>query len=152
VTPEPECSYASFETNTPLKSYDPLINNVLRVFRPKRFVLTMMADEGALVEMESHGLQQRLPFERAQVLVPGLGQYSRASSSSTTFEKDYRCFMGTWTLDEGAPPKRGSTATAAAAAAVADAPVFGGVGKKGKKHGPAARAAAAIRCRGVSFG
>lgn len=42
VTPEPECSYASFETNTPLKSYDSLINNVLRVFKPKRFVLTMM--------------------------------------------------------------------------------------------------------------
>jgi hypothetical protein len=122
---------------------------VLRVFRPKRFVLTMMADEGALVEMESHGLQQRLPFERASVMVPGLGQYSRASSSSTTFEKDYRCFMGTWTLDESAPPKRGAAA-ASAASAVADSPVYV-AGKKGK-HGAAARAAAAIRSRGVSFG
>lgn len=59
ITPEAECSYASFETNTPLKSYDSLINNVLRVFRPKRFVLTMFADEAALDEMN-----RATPFEK----------------------------------------------------------------------------------------
>lgn len=100
VTPEADCSYASFETNTPLKSYDSLINNVLRVFRPRRFVLTMMADQAAVLEMESN--KQRLPFERAHVAVPGLGAYSRASSSTTIFEKDYRCFMGTWLREQGA--------------------------------------------------
>lgn len=146
ITPEPECSYASFETNTPLKSYDSLINNVLRVFRPKRFVLTMMADEGALVELESHGHQQCLPFERTSLAVPGLGHYSRASSSSTTFEKDYRCFMGTWTRDERPP----QLAPAAAAAASAASTV--GKLKKGKSHLALAAAAAQGRSRGVSFG
>lgn len=100
VTPEPECSYASFETSTPLKSYDSLVNNVLRVFKPKRFVLTMMADDQALKEMESGG--GKLPFSYSNIAVPGLGKYARSQSSSTTFEKDYRAFMGTWTREEGA--------------------------------------------------
>ena len=43
ITPEPECSYASFETNTPLKSYTSLINNVLAVFRPARVVVSWAA-------------------------------------------------------------------------------------------------------------
>jgi len=106
ITPESECSYASFETNTPLKSYDSLINNVLRVFRPKRFVVTMFADEGALADMNG-----ATPFEKPIAHIPGLGTYTRSSTSSTTFEKDYRCFMGTWMMDEGTtiprlPPTR----------------------------------------------
>lgn len=32
--------------------------------------------------------------------IPGLGSYCRSSTSSTTFEKDYRCFMGTWVIEE----------------------------------------------------
>lgn len=99
VTPEAACSYASFETNTPLKSYDSLLHNVLRVFRPKRFVLTMMADGAAVKEMESHG-QHGMPFHRAVVALPDLGSYTRSSTSSTTLEGDYRCIMGTWLLDD----------------------------------------------------
>ena len=106
----------------------------------------MMADEGALVELESHGHQQCLPFERTSLAVPGLGHYSRASSSSTTFEKDYRCFMGTWTRDERSP----QLAPAAAAAASAASTV--GKLKKGKSHLALAAAAAQGRSRGVSFG
>ena len=45
ITPEPEGSYASFETNAKLRSYAALVNNVLRVFGPKRFVLTLFAAE-----------------------------------------------------------------------------------------------------------
>ncbi len=131
VTPEAECSYASFETNTPLKSYDSLINNVLRVFRPKRFVLTMMADDAAVVEMESN--KQRLPFERSKTLVPGLGLYIRCSSSSTTFEKDYRCFMGTWVREEGP----------AGAAPVAHPPTASATEDRRSRR---------MRARGVSFG
>ena len=46
ITPEKECSYASFETNTCLRDYGSMVRNVLNVFRPKRFVLTMFGDEG----------------------------------------------------------------------------------------------------------
>ena len=48
ITPEKECSYASFETNTCLRDYASMVRNVLNVFRPKRFVLTMFGDEGML--------------------------------------------------------------------------------------------------------
>ena len=34
VTPEPQCSYVSFETTTCLRSYSSLIKNVLQVFKP----------------------------------------------------------------------------------------------------------------------
>jgi len=139
VTPEAECSYASFETNTPLKSYDSLINNVLRVFRPRRFVLTMMADDGAVLEMESN--KQRLPFERPHVLVPSLGLYTRCSSSSTTFEKDYRCFMGTW-VREGGRTKAGGR----------EGGVEASMGMEERKASMAARKTFQIRARGMSFG
>ena len=37
VTPQPYCSFASFETNVPLSQYTHLINRVVAVFRPRRF-------------------------------------------------------------------------------------------------------------------
>ncbi|EEC51651.1 predicted protein, partial [Phaeodactylum tricornutum CCAP 1055/1] len=46
ITPESGSSYASFETNQKVGSYKALISNVIRTFRPKRFVMTLMADEG----------------------------------------------------------------------------------------------------------
>ena len=51
ITPEKECSYASFETNTSLKDYASMVRNVLNVFKPKRFVLTMFGDEGAVTSI-----------------------------------------------------------------------------------------------------
>eukprot|EP00581_Thalassiosira_minuscula_P007578 CAMPEP_0183703778 /NCGR_PEP_ID=MMETSP0737-20130205/1385_1 /TAXON_ID=385413 /ORGANISM="Thalassiosira miniscula, Strain CCMP1093" /LENGTH=494 /DNA_ID=CAMNT_0025930575 /DNA_START=393 /DNA_END=1877 /DNA_ORIENTATION=- len=56
ITPEEGSSYASFETNQKLRNYTPLISNVVRAFRPKRFVMTLMADEGGLVEMGKNPL------------------------------------------------------------------------------------------------
>ena len=41
VTPEPECSYVSFETNAILDDYTALIQQVLACFRPRRFTLVM---------------------------------------------------------------------------------------------------------------
>ena len=92
-----------------------------------------MADDGAVLEMESN--KQRLPFERPQVLVPSLGLYTRCSSSSTTFEKDYRCFMGTWVREGG---REGG--------------VQASLGMEEKKASLAAKKTVQIRARGVSFG
>lgn len=47
ITPEPHCSYVSFETNAPLASYTKLLRKVVALFRPGRFTVVMMADEGA---------------------------------------------------------------------------------------------------------
>ncbi|XP_059057724.1 S-adenosylmethionine decarboxylase proenzyme [Achroia grisella] len=43
ITPEPTCSYVSFESNVPLSSYDEVIARVLQAFRPAKFVLTVFA-------------------------------------------------------------------------------------------------------------
>jgi S-adenosylmethionine decarboxylase len=44
VTPEPEFSYASFETNLPTRSYETLLRNVLNVFRPRKCTVALFSD------------------------------------------------------------------------------------------------------------
>ena len=69
ITPEEGSSYASFETNQKLKSYTSLISNVVRAFRPKRFVMTLMADEGGVVQMGENPLFTD-SASNAKVVVP----------------------------------------------------------------------------------
>ena len=45
ITPQPDCSYVSFETNYPQKDYRGLINKVLRIFKPGRVLLTLFANQ-----------------------------------------------------------------------------------------------------------
>lgn len=49
VTPEPVCSYASFETNISLPSYTKLINNVLQIFKPNTFTVTFFTEKATAV-------------------------------------------------------------------------------------------------------
>jgi len=92
ITPETGSSYASFETNQRVADYTPLINNVVRTFRPKRFVMTLMADEDALKEMTSN------PLTDAAKLVVTYGtnkqNYKRSSLASIQVEDDCCCMMG----------------------------------------------------------
>ncbi|XP_069090707.1 S-adenosylmethionine decarboxylase proenzyme isoform X1 [Pleurodeles waltl] len=48
ITPEPEFSYVSFETNVALNSYDDLISNVVDVFKPRKFVTTLFVNKASL--------------------------------------------------------------------------------------------------------
>lgn len=43
ITPEPSCSYVSFESNVPVSCYEEVITRVLQAFRPNKFVLTVFA-------------------------------------------------------------------------------------------------------------
>lgn len=47
VTPQPMCSYVSFETNLALKNYTGLINRVLAVFKPRKFIVTIISNKHA---------------------------------------------------------------------------------------------------------
>jgi S-adenosylmethionine decarboxylase len=94
VTPEKECSYASFETNTSLRNYSSMVRNVLTVFRPKRFVLTMFGDEAAVESIPE------LPTDPKLIPVSGLGLYVRTSLASTKVETDLCCLMGCYSLDD----------------------------------------------------
>jgi len=44
ITPEPEFSYVSFESNIPMTSYLPIIDKVLKIFQPGKFILTIFAN------------------------------------------------------------------------------------------------------------
>ncbi|XP_077647588.1 S-adenosylmethionine decarboxylase proenzyme 1-like [Urocitellus parryii] len=47
ITPEPECSYVSFETNLSQISYDDLIRKVWEVFKPGKFVTTWFVSQSS---------------------------------------------------------------------------------------------------------
>lgn len=94
ITPEPECSYVSFETNTCLRNYHPMVRNVLNVFRPKRFVLTMFGDEAALNSIPE------LPTDPRSIVLPSFGEYSRTSLSSTKVETELCCLMACYSLND----------------------------------------------------
>lgn len=95
VTPEPQCSYASFETNTTLRAYAPLVRNTLNVFRPKRFVLTMFADDLAYNNL------QEVPTSAREFFVPKIGMYRRTNVSSTNIGAELNCTMACFTLVTG---------------------------------------------------
>lgn len=45
ITPEPEFSYVSFETNIPCSSYREIITKVLNTFLPGKFTVTVFANQ-----------------------------------------------------------------------------------------------------------
>lgn len=92
VTPEVECSYASFETNSSLENLTPVVRNVLNIFRPKRFVLTLFGDDQALTQMTE------LPTDHKGIQVPTSGRYGRTNLSSTRVENDLHCIMACYHL------------------------------------------------------
>uniref|UniRef100_A0A8C0YUB9 adenosylmethionine decarboxylase n=1 Tax=Cyprinus carpio carpio TaxID=630221 RepID=A0A8C0YUB9_CYPCA len=47
ITPEPEFSYVSFETNLSQTSYDELIRKVVDVFKPGKFVTTLFVNQSS---------------------------------------------------------------------------------------------------------
>ena len=103
ITPESGSSYASFETNQKLTSYRSLISNVIRSFRPKRFVMTLMADEGGMRQMKEN------PMADAKIALPkGISAngkkteaafYKRSSLASIQVEDDCCCLMANWVMD-----------------------------------------------------
>jgi S-adenosylmethionine decarboxylase len=52
VTPEPHCSYASFETNLVLPCYKSLISNVFDLFKPGTVTLTLFSEKASAVSQE----------------------------------------------------------------------------------------------------
>mmetsp|Transcript_22919 Transcript_22919/g.49582 ORF Transcript_22919/g.49582 Transcript_22919/m.49582 type:complete len:489 (-) Transcript_22919:392-1858(-) len=127
ITPEEGSSYASFETNQKLTNYKSLISNVVRAFRPKRFVMTLMADEGGLAEMGENPLftgsacsaKIAVPFNKtkskslrslpssssvASAASPlgggnNMESYRRRDLASIKVEDDVCCYMGSWVLE-----------------------------------------------------
>ena len=102
VTPEPECSYVSFETNASLRSYSALVRNVLRVFKPRRFLLTLFGDDKALKALSTG----ELPTDPKVVDTGGHGVYNRISlASSSMANGEEMAYLANYSLDLSTLPK-----------------------------------------------
>lgn len=45
ITPEPDFSYVSFETNAPINNYKEVISKVLEVFHPGKVTVTVFTNQ-----------------------------------------------------------------------------------------------------------
>ena len=61
ITPEPECSFVSFETNAVLPSYTALVRHVVDLFQPSSFCVSLFVDGGSDVSDSRSGLQWEHP-------------------------------------------------------------------------------------------
>ena len=61
ITPEPECSFVSFETNAVLPSYTSLVRHVVDTFQPGSFCVSLFVDGGSDVSDSRAGLQWEHP-------------------------------------------------------------------------------------------
>jgi S-adenosylmethionine decarboxylase len=78
VTPEPHCSYASFETNVSLAAYRGLVSHVLNIFKPGRVTLTFFAEKPSLSPISSPSLSPSPSVEDLLSLI-NPGQHSRSN-------------------------------------------------------------------------
>ena len=115
ITPESGSSYVSFETNQKVASYKSLISNVIRTFRPKRFVMTLMADNLGLQQVKENPLTGSGPDSQIVVPAPrnvadatGNKQmmYKRSTCASIKVEDDCCCIMGNWVLKTDPSPQQ----------------------------------------------
>lgn len=75
ITPEPEFSYVSFETNIPVNCYRDIITKVLDTFLPGKFTITVFANQDSptknsakeLQNLTSLGPQQGLRWQRRDI-------------------------------------------------------------------------------------
>ncbi|KAF4526461.1 hypothetical protein B566_EDAN014073 [Ephemera danica] len=62
ITPEPEFSYVSFESNVPQSSYKEVISRVISTFRPGKFVLTVFANKASVAADAPRELERAASF------------------------------------------------------------------------------------------
>eukprot|EP00461_Guttulinopsis_vulgaris_P008301 UN08352 len=59
ITPQPNCSFVSFETNVYLEDYTELIAKVLKAFQPERFIIAHLANSLATQQLKEEN--KKLP-------------------------------------------------------------------------------------------
>ncbi|KAM4680024.1 S-adenosylmethionine decarboxylase proenzyme isoform 4-T6 [Amazona ochrocephala] len=78
ITPEPEFSYVSFETNISQTSYDDLIRKVVEVFKPGKFVTTLFVNQVSFLTLGGQTLKCT-DTNKARVEVWGFFHWSISS-------------------------------------------------------------------------
>ncbi|XP_019393459.1 PREDICTED: S-adenosylmethionine decarboxylase proenzyme isoform X1 [Crocodylus porosus] len=85
ITPEPEFSYVSFETNISQTSYDDLIRKVVDVFKPGKFVTTLFVNQSSKCRTVSSSAQK---IEGFKILDRQIAQFSDYNFVFTSFAKN----------------------------------------------------------------
>lgn len=58
VTPQASCSYVSFETNIKRKDYSQIVNQVVDIFKPNKFIITLFSTKGSMCGDASKALDR----------------------------------------------------------------------------------------------
>lgn len=103
ITPEEAFSYASFETNLECSDYSSLVRDVLAVFQPTRFIVTLFGDDIALEKIKNCPTMMTFQEENEPSLnlkESNITKYKRISQSSTAFHLDYSCRMAIYSSEK----------------------------------------------------
>ncbi|CAM5132195.1 unnamed protein product [Natator depressus] len=76
ITPEPEFSYVSFETNIGQTSYDELIRKVVDVFKPGKFVTTLFVNQSSKCRTVFSSAQKIEGFKRVDRQIAQFNDYN----------------------------------------------------------------------------
>lgn len=83
ITPEPEFSYVSFETNISQTSYDDLIRKVVEVFKPGKFVTTLFVNQSSKCRTVFSSAQKIEGFKRLDHQIAQFSDYNFVFTSFT---------------------------------------------------------------------
>ncbi|XP_072356129.1 S-adenosylmethionine decarboxylase proenzyme isoform X3 [Scyliorhinus torazame] len=81
ITPEPDFSYVSFETNLAQTSYDDLIKKVVDVFKPGKFVTTLFVNQNSKCRSSFSSPQKIEGFKRLDCQCAQFNDYNFVFSS-----------------------------------------------------------------------
>ncbi|KAK3096816.1 hypothetical protein FSP39_003563 [Pinctada imbricata] len=87
VTPEPHCSYVSFESNVPQENYTELMQKILDIFRPNKFLMTVFVNKASIAK-DSHKTMEDIYT---------IKDYARCDHQFCTF-KNYNLTYSHYTL------------------------------------------------------
>jgi S-adenosylmethionine decarboxylase len=95
VTPEPECSYVSFETNVFVNDYTELIRKVLNCFQPKRLLITLFGNEYTYSQIKQNPVDQKV----IDLSVSENGIYKRNTLAFTQIDTEVKTYIASYILD-----------------------------------------------------
>ena len=97
ITPEAGYSYASFETNFQMKSYNQLVRMIVSFFKPERFMMVLCSDGGGLSEITEDATKEcrLLPTETISRSETN-HSWVRRTKSVQIFARDYQCICSSY--------------------------------------------------------
>jgi len=110
ITPEPECSFVSFETNYNTPSFTALVNLVTKTFKPGSFCMSLFVDEESLIADSRKGIDWN-----------NIAGYTAKATTHHVFQAGYNATCAHYELAQPASVEKGSAAFGVAASSAASA-------------------------------